>query len=180
MPGVFVFPGGVTEEQDANVEVSADLNSECLTTMQVANQREANALAISALRETHEETGLLAGFDTHKTQHTFHQHVAAGNLPDLSKLYYFGRAVTPPVHKYRFHARFFLLELESTLPVDRESDELEDIQWLSLPAPADLPTAPVTEFMLEECWRRFQNGFSHSDQTPYFRWENEQRTITWE
>jgi 8-oxo-dGTP pyrophosphatase MutT (NUDIX family) len=170
MPGVYVFPGGVTEPGDSAAPVLSDVNLGYYAAMQVETKAHANALAVTALRETFEETGLLAGFSTNSAGADFQALIESGIYPDLAQLYYLGRAITPPVHTSRFHARFFVLELDEPQPVNSESDELEDIHWLSLSEKTELPVAPVTRFMLEECRRRAQNGFNHAQPSLNFRW----------
>src|SRR6476619_1162786 len=62
MPGRFVFPGGRVETVDAAIPSASELVSEAAAKlMQGASARRARALALAAIRETFEETGLMLG-----------------------------------------------------------------------------------------------------------------------
>src|SRR6476620_10737910 len=58
MPGMFVFPGGRVETADAYVPAVNELDPAVTAKLvQGASLRQVRALALSALRETFEETG---------------------------------------------------------------------------------------------------------------------------
>ena len=66
MPGKFVFPGGAVDEADAQVCPAVDLDSRSLAKLMLRmrgrpSARRARALAMAAVRETFEETGLILG-----------------------------------------------------------------------------------------------------------------------
>src|SRR6476661_4555459 len=62
MPGKFVFPGGRVEAADAAMPSATELDPKAAAKlMQGASARRARALALAAVRETFEETGLLLG-----------------------------------------------------------------------------------------------------------------------
>ena len=64
MPGKFVFPGGRTDPADARIAVAADLHPEVWQKLTAGNRltpARARAIALSAIRETYEEAGLLIG-----------------------------------------------------------------------------------------------------------------------
>ena len=61
-PGVYVFPGGIMEKTDFQVQPISGLPSGVTQHLAVAHSYPfANALAMTAIRETFEETGLLFG-----------------------------------------------------------------------------------------------------------------------
>jgi hypothetical protein len=65
-------------------------------------------------------------------------------------LTYVGRAITPQQSPVRFHARFFaapFAHFEGSLQGD---GELQDLRWMPLHNPEQLPLVDVTEFMLSE------------------------------
>lgn len=133
MPDLYVFPGGRRDQRDHALPFSGDLNPavmdlllrRCPPTM---GQSGARALALAALRELHEETGLRLG------------PAALSDMsyrPDLSSLRFVARAVTPPGAVRRFDNRFFATfvdEASIDLQSLRESDELSDFRWLDLAA----------------------------------------------
>ncbi|MBV8797583.1 MAG: NUDIX domain-containing protein, partial [Hyphomicrobiales bacterium] len=65
MPGKFVFPGGAVDPEDSRMAVAGPLDSrvadKLLTQTRRRSQDYARALALAALRETFEETGLALG-----------------------------------------------------------------------------------------------------------------------
>ena len=73
-------------------------------------------VAVAAVRETYEETGLLLG------------RLIAGRLePALSGLDHIVRAITPTDSPIRFHARFFLADIASASGTLRGNGELLDL-----------------------------------------------------
>ena len=90
----------------------------------------ARALALAAVRETFEETGLLLGKRVDAVppvpEGPWQSFAEAGVLPDLSQLHFIVRAITPPRRPRRFDARLNV-SLEprhhvSDLPLGRGSD----------------------------------------------------------
>src|SRR5258708_15597029 len=65
MAGKFVFPGGRMEPGDRNMPVASELDTHAGARLMRSVQRpsihKARALALAAIRETYEETGLLLG-----------------------------------------------------------------------------------------------------------------------
>ena len=113
MPGKFVFPGGKVDRGDSRLRPPADLNPAVLRRlMDGCSEARARALAIAAIRETYEETGLMLGERESPTLRTRSPHwqgfVAQGINPRLDTLHYIARAITPPYRNRRFDARFFM------------------------------------------------------------------------
>ena len=72
MPDVYVFPGGKRDREDSTLPFAGDLHPVVLDNLMRASsgtrsQRRARALALAALRELHEETGLRVRSDKHGT-----------------------------------------------------------------------------------------------------------------
>lgn len=163
MPGKFVFPGGRTDPTDSRVPVAEGLPAEEEAKLQRlagrATPARVRAIALSAIRETYEEAGLLIGtpgaFQTSQ-QHWqgFGEH---GVRPSLSQLRFIARAVTPPGRVRRFDTRFFACwrsDVAVHLPDGGPTNELEELVWLPLADAkgADIPT--ITRTVLEELERR--------------------------
>ena len=112
LPGCFVFPGGAVESADRTARPASRLDLAHLGAMGVGgNAAAATALAIAAVRETWEETGVMiaAPGDVGPAPcATFDEMRRRGVAPALGRLVYLGRAITPARHPIRFHARFFL------------------------------------------------------------------------
>jgi 8-oxo-dGTP pyrophosphatase MutT (NUDIX family) len=148
MPDLYVFPGGRLDPADRGASVAAPLRPEVATRLaRPGSAEKARSLAVAALRETFEETGLVFG------------QLRGGRLhPDLSRLDYVARAITPPDWPMRFHARFLLADAADAHGEPRDSSELHDLAWVPLADARDLPMADVTEFVLGEIGRRLQGA----------------------
>ncbi len=168
MPNVYVFPGGRVDARDHHGERKSELLPAVAKKLESKwHPRLARALATAALRETHEETGLIFG------------DVQNGDFcPDLQHLDYVARAITPPASPIRFHARFFCASVDHARGDIADSHELLDLQWVSIKDALALPVIDVTEFVLQEVERRLAGWsppgvplFSYRYGTPNVRYE---------
>ena len=145
MPEVWVFPGGRVDREDRDLAVLSRLRPSVERRVG-AKHAHPGALAVAALRETFEETGVAVGS------------VAGGAVvPDLARLDYVGRAITPAHNPVRYHARFFSLEWKGPLPGLRSNGELEELAWWPVEEVLALPTIDVTDLMLEEALGRVRS-----------------------
>ena len=155
VPGCYVFPGGAVDPADRNARPATRLDPRIVGKLAVANSAQrAQALAMAAVRETYEETGLLVGkaATAETADHpAWRPFVDAGLAPALGLLSYVGRAITPTSNRrIRFHARFFRVDEQYVSGVLAGDGELEDLRWVATTDLADLPLVDVTEFMLAE------------------------------
>jgi 8-oxo-dGTP pyrophosphatase MutT (NUDIX family) len=154
VPDFYVFPGGRLDPLDHQVRAATPLDLALVEGMGVRGSKKmAQTLAITAVRETFEETGLLlaesgdVGIDSHPDW-TYWK--ARGLAPGLHHLRYFGRAITSPVSPIRFNARFFVVQADLMQGQLGGSGELSDLDFY----PADdilrnKPILDITEFMLK-------------------------------
>ncbi|TDH39488.1 NUDIX hydrolase [Pseudohoeflea suaedae] len=148
MPGVYVFPGGRRDPGDSRKSVSAPLCPEVLDRLAIRTPKRftpmtARGLAIAAAREMEEEVSL--SLTPRSEKEAF--------CPDLSKLRYVARAITPPGQNRRFDTRFFACftdEIEADTALHQESSELLDLTWLPLDDFGDLPLAYITRVILDD------------------------------
>src|SRR6202023_2281016 len=106
----------------------------------------ARALALAAIRETYEETGLLLGAPATDTCEVPPGPWAAFGqaqlLPDLAAIHYVARAITPPRRPKRFDTRFFAADAGAIAKrVDGmigPDAELVDLVWMSIKAARQL------------------------------------------
>lgn len=146
MPDVYVFPGGRRDPRDHALPFSADLHPLVIDKIRRSASRVmtvagARALALAAVRELHEETGLC--FRTEYSQ--------LG--PNLSPLRYVARAITPPKRIRRFDTRFFLCFTDEVgiEPANiKDSTELQDLQWLDIRDSSGVNMAAITRMVLED------------------------------
>ena len=94
-------------------------------------------------------------------------------LPDLARLHFIGRAITPPGRPRRFDARFFTMDASAIA---------HRVEGVTAPTPSwsswsgcrsreakELDMPAVTGVMLEELDARIADGFGHDLPVPFYR-----------
>ena len=160
VPDYYVFPGGRVDRRDYGVAPRSPLRGEVFDRLcRSASPRLAHALAVAAVRETWEETGLLLGSLS-----------GAGLRPDLGPLDYALRAITPSDSPVRYHARFFTVEGSHLAGTPKGNGELVDLAWRPIAECLTLQIVDVTEFFL----RRLQEGRAPgaAPEVPLFAFRN--------
>ncbi|MFT0861027.1 NUDIX hydrolase [Ancylobacter sp. G4_0304] len=180
MPGMFVFPGGRVEAQDRQMPVFGMLDEVTERRLNARVSRPSasrpRALALAAIRETCEETGLLLGTTDAGAPETaaagWSAFVEAGVYPDLEALTFVARAVTPPRHSRRFDTRFFMAEasniahrLEGVVGPD---SEFVDVQWMTFAQARKAEVPAITLAVIEEIETRLERGNKPWLPVPYF------------
>jgi len=162
MPGMFVFPGGRAEADDIKVPVHSRLKPEVEAQLQTGVVRpsaaRAHRLALAAIRETFEETGLVIGVpgkaDPIPGDKVWSDYLATGHLPDLSNLVFLARAITPPRRPRRFDTRFFIVNantiVHSVGDIVGPDAELTELAWLTLEDTKSQPLPAITRAILNE------------------------------
>ncbi len=175
LPGKFVFPGGRVDRGDLHARPHTGLRPEVearLTASCTPNQ--ARALAMAAIRETFEETGLLIGRkDTPRTisrEKVWTDFCSYGVVPSLDIMDYIGRAVTPSFQPKRFDARFFMVEAEhihgDLHDTSNASGELLEIHWLPVSEAKKLELQGITLLMLDEVQKRLTLPTARTAELP--------------
>jgi len=146
MPDKWVFPGGRVDPVDARAKAAVELTPETEVLLRLGGtvRRRPRAFALAAVRETREEAGLVVGDE-------------AG--PDLSKLAYVFRAITPPYRPRRYDARFFMADSEAVLAHDEPvggDEELLHMKWFSLDEAERLDLPSITRFVMKEVRARLE------------------------
>jgi 8-oxo-dGTP pyrophosphatase MutT (NUDIX family) len=171
VPDFYVFPGGRLDPLDHQVRPATPLNSTLVGSMGVRGSKKmAETLAITAVRETFEETGLLlaesgdVGIDSHPDWTYWKER---GLAPELHNLGYFGRAITSPVSPIRFNARFFIVHADLLQGQLGGSGELSELAFYPAADVIDnMPIVDVTEFMLTSLIRFATNPTDFDQRTP--------------
>jgi len=179
MPNKFVFPGGKVDRADGRIAPPRDLHPEVLRRLCTGcSPVRARALALAAIRETFEETGLILGEPESPTLKTrsaswadFLQH---DMNPRLDVLHYVARAITPPYRNRRFDARFFMVDAKhihgGTNSALTGSGELLNLHWIALSQAKELDDLPhITRAVLAEVEKRLQAGFGPGTPGPFVR-----------
>jgi len=181
MPGKFVFPGGRVDKADHRIPVAAPIPGELEANLLKGSPKitasRAKSLAIAAIREACEETGLCLGRKAHsptaKLDGPWAPFADEGLLPDPSSLFLIARAITPPGRVRRFDTRFFTADasaithrVEGVIHADAELVELVWVEIGSQPL-ADLH--PMTKNVLGVLEKRLASGPLRHDATiPFF------------
>ncbi len=190
MPGVFVFPGGALEKDDFYIGRHYNLVSKIPRFKDKSySNNHSVAIQLAAIRETAEETGLFLGKKkkyvnkNHFPKNTIWSTFLENSLnPEIDKLIFLGRAITPSFMKIRFHARFFIAYINNFEGKISSNGELEKLKWVNVNRVKSLKVADVTEFMIEQIIKlegkpeSFLKNYKH----PMFTWRNKKRWIKWE
>ncbi len=179
MPNKFVFPGGALDREDHDLALHAPLAAATQAQLDAdAPDGIGAALAVAAIRELWEETGLILGqktpWDAPEPWQAFAQ---SGFAPDASALQFVFRAITPPGRPRRFDARFFLVdaaEISSDLDdFSQASDELSNLQWVPLRDARAFDLPFITQVVLAEVNARLPD-LAPLDSVPFFRNDDEE------
>jgi 8-oxo-dGTP pyrophosphatase MutT (NUDIX family) len=179
MPGKFVFPGGRLEPDDSRMPVAEPLPKSVETQLlqQVEGVKAPHAFALAAIRETFEEAGLLLGI---RAKHEpvvpagiWSEFANIGYLPDLSRLHFITRAITPPGFPRRFDARFFAADAEAIghriENVIHDDAELVELRWVSIAEAQAMDLPMITHIVLDELQDRVAAGFGRDLPVPFYR-----------
>ncbi|ABE63230.1 NUDIX hydrolase [Nitrobacter hamburgensis X14] len=182
MPGKFVFPGGSVETTDNKVPVAApipkELEANLLKGSPKTHSSRARSLALAAIREACEETGLCLGRKPEgavaKLTGAWQPFSDAGLLPDPSSLHLIARAITPPGYVRRFDTRFFSADASAIAHrvdgVIHPDAELVELAWIEMDAKPLADLHPITRSVLGELEKRLAAGpLRHDADLPFFR-----------
>ena len=180
MPGKFVFPGGRVDKLDHRIPVAAPMPKELEANRFKGSPKtsasRAKSLAIAAIREACEETGLCLGRKTDtaaKLDGPWAPFAEAGLLPDPSGLFLIARAITPPGRIKRFDTRFFTADASAIIHrvdgVVHPDAELVELVWVELGSEPLADLHPMTRNVLNELERRLATGpLRHDAPVPFF------------
>jgi 8-oxo-dGTP pyrophosphatase MutT (NUDIX family) len=188
-PNKYVFPGGRMDACDTRITAGGNLRPDVLakltghttlghTRAGHTTAARARGLALAAIRETFEETGILVGTRDAAIPRTrspaWKSFFAHGVVPELQRLHMIGRAITPPNRPRRFDARFFMAEADciahelETL----DNDELLKPCWVSFRQARALDLPSITRRMIDEVEAHAEHGHDPARPVPFFRFLN--------
>ena len=181
MPGKFVFPGGRVDVADGRVPVAAPipkaLEADLLKGSPKITAARARSLAVAAIREACEETGLCLGRVSAGKMPAlsgpWKPFADAGLLPDPSGLFLIARAITPPGRVRRFDTRFFTADASAIAHhvdgVIHADAELVELVWVELGSKPLADLHPMTRNVLNELDRRLATGaLRHDAEVPFY------------
>jgi 8-oxo-dGTP pyrophosphatase MutT (NUDIX family) len=181
MPGKFVFPGGRVDASDNRIPVAAPISQELEANLMKGSPKtppsRARALAIAAIREACEDTGLCLGRKSDGTAPKFDgvwkPFSDAGLLPDPSSLFLIARAITPPGRVRRFDTRFFTADASAITHhvqgVIHADAELVELVWVEIGSKPLADLHAMTKNVLNELEKRLATGpLRHDAAVPFF------------
>ena len=181
LPGKFVFPGGRVERTDRLMPVAAPLQKRDAERLMQRVKRpsaaKAAGFALAAVRETYEETGLMLGAKTAgpiaAPAGPWQAFASAGVIPDLSRIHFVARAITPPRRPRRFDSRFFAADISAVAQsaegfVGPEA-ELVELVWMPITEARQLDIPGITAIVLEELRDRIAAGMGGDHPAPLYR-----------
>jgi 8-oxo-dGTP pyrophosphatase MutT (NUDIX family) len=186
LPNVFVFPGGRAEADDALAPAADELSAD--EAALVAHQpggvpfsaAAVRGLALAAVRETFEETGIIVGAAALSAAGTpvpqsWAALLAHGYEPKLSGLQFFLRAITPSARPRRYDTRFFIVNARDIAfrgPVTDE--ELSEIGWYCLSELGELQVPRITRVAIGELERLTEQGLAPAStrRVPFYYEQN--------
>ena len=182
MPGKFVFPGGRVDPSDRLMPVGAPLDPRAEAKLMLHTRRpsaaKARGLALAAIRETFEETGLLLGSkhaDAPAAPEGAWSAFAEAHIhPDLSTVHFIARAITPPRRSRRYDTRFFTADASAIAhkiegKVSPEA-ELVELVWVPLDGIKEkIELLAISEIVLLDLQKQIEAGFSHELPVPFYR-----------
>ena len=176
MANKYVFPGGRIDPADMRIAVTSQLRPHVARRAGYdSTPARARGLALAAIRETFEETGILIGERAKAVPRTrapawqkFFEHMV---VPRLDELDIIARAVTPPNRTRRFDARFFMVDASAIVHELEELDneELLTPAWLTLNEARALDLPSITRTVLDEVEARVSDGADPSRPIPFYR-----------
>ncbi len=177
MPGKYVFPGGRVDETDAGVESADELSEEdhaklLIDMLDQPSPHRARAIALAAIRETYEESGLVIGAPGKPTRTVssvvWDSFFGLGFVPSLSCLRFFARAETPPGRPRRYDSRFFYVDVSAVAHRGEALDEeLSSLDWFTFEEMRALDLPAITRVVLEDLIDRLElDGRGHEAGGP--------------
>jgi 8-oxo-dGTP pyrophosphatase MutT (NUDIX family) len=180
LPGKFVFPGGRVDAGDRAMPVVSplhpDVQRKLLAHTPFQSDRDAQALALAAIRETFEETGLIVGAKDARRGSAppdlWSKFVQAGFWPNPSPLFFVARAITPPGFTRRFDARFFCTDSSAishhVKDVVHSDAELVEAAWWPISTAKSLDLPIITTLVIEELQTMLHEGFRPDRAVPFY------------
>jgi 8-oxo-dGTP pyrophosphatase MutT (NUDIX family) len=185
MPDKFVFPGGRVDREDADIALTSSVSVGCREKLVAKSEGVLpETLAVTAIRELWEETGLILGTAANwaEAPPDWADFADAGYRPDASALSFFFRAVTPPGRPRRFDARFFIAPGEAVAngpdALPDSTDELSHLGWVPLQEVRQLNLAFITDLVLAELSRHLPSTGA-PDQVPFVKNDSLESQVIW-
>ncbi|MBN9471241.1 MAG: NUDIX hydrolase [Bosea sp.] len=183
MPGKYVFPGGRIDPEDRRMIAAGALPGPCEQRLAARcvrpSAQRGRALALAAIRETFEETGLLFGSAEYGAPENpppgvWSEFASKGIFPDLGAVTFVARAITPPRRPKRFDTRFFTVDASAVAGkvegIIGPDSELVDLVSVTFDEARELDLPTITKVIIAEVEERLKAGFGAHLPVPFY-WE---------
>lgn len=193
MPNKFVFPGGRVDPCDSRLVVPGKMRAPVMRHLRAdirknMTQARLKGLALAAIRETYEETGLVLGRPTRTPPLSHHpvwrDFMRLGVEPALANLDFVVRAITPPNRSRRFDTRFFMADARELFnkpgDITSGSGELQDLRWIGLKEALELDLPIITHEVVKCVEDRLQyaDPARFRRPVPFYRFKNDRFIIS--
>ncbi len=181
LPGKFVFPGGRVDPADRLMPVASQLDprteARLLRRMSQPSAARARTFALTAIRETFEETGLLIGRKSTDVAAVptgpWSDFAKAHVVPELATMHFIARAITPPRRPRRYDTRFFTADVSAiahrVADVVGPQAELVELVWMPIAEADKLDLIAITRLVLRDLQAQIVAGFRHDQPVPFYR-----------
>lgn len=176
VPNKYVFPGGRVELADNRIVLEDDLERDQIRKLLhdmkgKATESRARGLALAALRETFEETGMVIGKRTEcaveSRSPAWRPYLAQAVIPQLSRLTFVARAITPPRRPRRYDTRFFAVSAEDVVCTVGQGDgEFTELHWATFEEARLFDLHAMTRTVLDDLDERLDNDIKPRRDAP--------------
>lgn len=159
LPDIYVVPGGRVDPCDHLPSGFCERPHPAVAEALDNGRRPPMAFLRAALRELHEETGLIlagGGRGNPGAGAVWQAYGEAGGAPDFGTLDFVLRAITPVESRRRYNTRFFLGDGEAVAGSLRGNGELVDLRWWTLAQLDRLTIVDVTWALIRLALARWQ------------------------
>ena len=158
LPDIYVVPGGRVDPCDHLPSGFRERLHPAVAKGLGNGRRPPMAFLRAALRELHEETGLIltGGSGRPGTAAVWQAYGEAGGAPDFGALDFVLRAITPVGSHRRYNTRFFLGDGETAAGTLQGDGELLDLRWRTVAELGRLNIVDVTWTLIRLALARWQ------------------------
>jgi 8-oxo-dGTP pyrophosphatase MutT (NUDIX family) len=159
LPNLYVFPGGRVDGADRRVASADELNPDETRRLLIemkgrASAARARGLAMAAIREAFEETGVVIGAaapGATTPAQPWSEFFSEGYAPRPGALTYFARAITPPGRPRRYDTRFFVADVAAVAArLERRDGELSSVDWFTFAEMRALELPRITRVVVDD------------------------------
>lgn len=170
LPDIYVVPGGRVDPEDHLPSGFFErLHPAVAKALEAGNRRPPIAFLRAALRELHEETGLILagrGGGQPRAAAVWQAYAQAGSAPDFSAFDFLLRAITPAASRRRYNTRFFLGDGDAAIGELRGNGELLDLRWWKFTELDGLNIVDVTWTLIRIALARWRDRVPVGQEPP--------------